>query len=363
MDLRSPAPGLCLSAWRTFHFVSRLRKDEIAEYDPQCNVRKRVETTTLYAKVIGPMKQNSSGWHYLCGLAMVCAELTACSNEQSEQKGMGSMFGFFGTKTAQPATTVAAQVKATLQRQAAVPAQFPPPAVPAFAQWQLAQLRGDPSDAQWEPEAITGETRDAFLIPATAGQPALAVLASADEKQSAQVWELSNDKPARFVKQRPVALDPAQASWFGAYPLAVSCLPGQQAVMAVGYHDPRPQQALFIYDTASNQFRRIDLIAPDYSTGPPFVFFETLVATPEAMLVAYHTDLIRLSAGSYVYQYDHVLLFSARHPQGLEALKLDIDDDNVRAWAMQGNTLWLQTADKRKKAWDFTWSLDLGHVL
>jgi len=273
------------------------------------------------------------------------------------------MFGFFGKKAVQPATLVAAQVGATLQRQDAVPADLPPAVVPSFPPCQLAHIRGDPPAARWVPEEILGETQHVFLIPAAAGQPALAVLAGAGEKLSVQVWELSNDTTARFVKQRPVLLGPEQASWFRAFPVAVSCLPGRQAAVAVGYNDPRPREALFIYDTASNQFRRMDLIAPDYSTGPPFVSFETLIAAPEAMLVIYHTDLMRLGASNYVYQYDHVLLFSPRHPQGLEVLKLGIDDGNVGAWAMQGKTLWLKTADRRKKPQDFTWSLDLAKVL
>ena len=309
------------------------------------------------------MKQKSGGWHYLCGLAMVCTALTACSNEQSEQKGMVGMFGLFGKKAVKPATTVAAQVGAELQRQNAIPAHLPPAVLPAFSGCQLAHIRGDPPEAQWVPQEVLGETRRVFRIPAGAGKPALAVLASADEKKHVQVWELSNDKPARFVKQRQITLDPEQASWTLAYPVAVSCLPSQQAAVAVGYHDPRKRDALFIYNTASNQFRRMDLIEPERSNGPPFASFETLAATPEAMLVLYHTDAIRLGADNFAYQFDHVLLFSPRHPQGLEIIKLGVDDGNVRAWAMQGKTLWLQTSDKRKKQQEFIWSLDLEKIL
>jgi hypothetical protein len=47
----------------------------------------------------------------------------------------------------------------------------------------------------------------------------------------------------------------------------------------------------------------------------------------------------------------------------LEVLKLGIDDGNVRAWAMQGKTLCLQTQDKRKQVKDFAWVLDLNKVL
>ena len=72
---------------------------------------------------------------------------------------------------------------------------------------------------------------------------------------------------------------------------------------------------------------------------------------------------LAISAENYVYQDDHVVLFSLRHPQGLEILKLNIDNGNVRAWAVQGKSLWLQTLDRRKKPVDFSWSLDLSKVL
>jgi hypothetical protein len=99
------------------------------------------------------------------------------------------------------------------------------------------------------------------------------------------------------------------------------------------------------------------------TSPPPFSSFETLVATADARLVKYRTGVIRLSAGNFAYQYEHVLLFSPRYPQGMAVLKLGIDDGNVRAWAMQGKTLWLQTHDKRKQPKNFTWSLDLNRVL
>jgi hypothetical protein len=316
----------------------------------------------LRAKDMGSMKKNSSGWHWIIGLTVVFTALNACTNEQSDQKGSGGMFGLFGKKAVKPATSVAPELGATLQAHTAVPAQLPPPATPAFPACQIEHIRGKPPAAQWAPAEVTGETRRLYSIPAATGGVPLAVLEGA-EANDVQVWELSDDKPARFLKRRQVVLDPAQASWTLAYPVAVACLPGKQAAVAIGYHDPIRRDALFIYNTATNQFRSLGKIETDTSTGPPFVPFEVLAAAPEAMLVLYHTDAIRLGPDNYVYRYDHVFLVSPRHPQGIEIIKLGIDDGNVRAWAMQGKTLWLQASDRRQQPRDFTWSLDLEKVL
>jgi hypothetical protein len=120
--------------------------------------------------------------------------------------------------------------------------------------------------------------------------------------------------------------------------------------------------ALYIYDTVNNQFRRIDRIEPEYSALPR-TFVESISPTPESLLLMYHTKAIRISAENYAYAHDHILLFSPRFPQGLEVLKLVVDDGNVRAWGLQGKTLWLKTLDKRKGQKEFVWSIDLSQVL
>lgn len=272
------------------------------------------------------------------------------------------MFGLFGgKKPVKSGTTVATEVGAELQPHSEIPAQLSPPAVPAHPPCKLAYLVGVPPEGQWVPEEENGKTRRVYVVPAAAGQPPLAITADADLRLL--VWELSNGKTARFVKPRPVYLDAAQASWGQYFPIAAAMLPGHQVALAVGYYEPYIKEALYVYTPATNQFRRIERIEPDMSGGPPFTSFETLAATPDAMLVLFHTGLIRLAADNYVYQDDHVVLFSPRHPLGLEVVKLSIDDGNVRAWAMQANTLWLQTQDRRKKPKDFYWSLDLIKVL
>jgi hypothetical protein len=307
------------------------------------------------------MNQNMSGRYWLCSLLLLCISMTACAKEAPAQKGDSNMFGLFGSKKV--SSTVASEVGAALQRQTALPQQMPPAPVSGVAPCQLAHIRGDFPAPQWVAEEVIGETRRVFRIPGAAGNPPLAILAGSEAKKQVQVWELSTDKVPRFVKQRQAQLDPEQPGWTMSYPVAVSCLPGHQVALAVGFHTPRKRDGLFVYNVASNQFRRIDLIEPERSNGPPFTSFEVLAASPDATLVLYHTEAIRISADNFAYQFDHVLLFSPRFPNGLEVVKLAADDGNVRAWAMAGKTLWLQSQDKRKKVQDFIWSLDLSKVL
>ena len=69
---------------------------------------------------------------------------------------------------------------------------------------------------------------------------------------------------------------------------------------------PSPKKLSISIAPSDNKFRLIEEIEPDMSSGPPFISFETLVAAPEAMLVLYHSDVVRLGAGNYAYEQDHI---------------------------------------------------------
>lgn len=103
---------------------------------------------------------------------------------------------------------------------------MPPSPEPGFPQCQTGHIRGNAPDAQWITEEVSGETRRIFCIPGVAGQPPLAILSGGKDLTQVELWELSDDQPSHFLKQRAVLLDASQDSWSGAYPLAVSCLPG-----------------------------------------------------------------------------------------------------------------------------------------
>lgn len=271
------------------------------------------------------------------------------------------MFGLFGKKAAPAASTVAAETGAALQAQTALPGEFPAQPSPAFPPCDLAHYRGEPPAAQWAKEEEPGETNRAWRVPPAAGSAPLALVESAQRRM--ELWELSNERVPAFVKQRTVTLDPAQQKWSASFPQQVACLPGGRVAVAVGYEDPVPRDALFVYNAANNSFRSLGRVEPDTSSGPPFKLFETLTAAPGAILLAYHTGQIRLGPERYAFQLDRIVLFSARYPDGLEVAALAIDNGNLAGWRMQGKTLWLQTVDPRKTPREFIWSLDLSKVL
>lgn len=272
------------------------------------------------------------------------------------------MFGLFGgKKTATPVTSVAPEVGSSLQAQQTGPSTLSAIGTPIHSDCRTLQLRGQPPDGTWSDEAIAGETRPVFVVPAAHGQPALAMVS--DTKARMHIWELSQDAQPRFLREREVALGPDQASWLMYFPVAISCLPGDQVAIALSYTGPEMKEALYIYSHSANEFRRIDTIEPEMSGPPPFSSFETLTATPSAKLLNFRTEAIRLGSGNYVYRHNHLLLFSARFPHGLEVVKLGVDDGNLRQWAVVEKTLWLRTHDKRKPTADRLWSLDLSKVL
>jgi hypothetical protein len=129
------------------------------------------------------------------------------------------------------------------------------------------------------------------------------------------------------------------------------------------YRLPNPVDALYLLD-ASGVIRNFGLVQPDWHAGLPSRFLDNLQLAPDAVLAVYRTDSVRLGAERYVNRFDHLVLFSPRHPTGLEVARIGIDDGNVRDWRFSGHKLWLQTSDDRGDApRPFTWSLDLSHVL
>lgn len=298
----------------------------------------------------------------ICGIALLGAIVLAVAAGPMDQKGGQGMFGLFGgKKTAETATVIAPEIGEPLRTQNAMPQARSTVKQQSDFECKVAEFRGHPPGGEWVTEEVNGETQPVYLIPATAGQPALAILA--DPQYRMQIWEMSNDKPARFVRQRSVALDAAQGTWAMYFAIEVACLPGQHVAVAVGYSAPAMKRALYLYAPKSNEFRRVDAIESDKSGPPPFSSFETLAISPTAKLVNYRTGVVRLGAENYVYQHNHILLFSPIHPKGLEVVKLGLDDGNLREWTMQGKTLWLRTHDRRKQPKDFIWSLDLHRVL
>ena len=273
------------------------------------------------------------------------------------------MFGLFKSKPAAAlASTVAPEVGATLKRETAFPAT--PGALPASAynRCKPVGVFGTPPNATFRPTAIDGESSTGFLVAANGSRPPLALVNRLTDKPAFEIWQMQPGNAQAFDKPLPFSLAPEQATWHSYVLADAACLPGDQMLLGVSHRAPTPRQSLFLYDLGAQRFKSLGLIAPDTSKGPPFRLFETWPVAANAALVLFHTEELRLKAEVYARKFGHLVLFSDRFPQGLEVLKLGLDDGNVRRWAMTGSTLWLDTVDLRTNS-TFVWSLDLSQVI
>jgi len=292
-----------------------------------------------------------------------CALLAGCQPDQAQDARSNEMFGLFKSKgAAKLPSTVAPQVGAPLKRESTLPRTPPPADDPRCSSQRIA---GVPPQARFVAADFDGDARPAFRIASQAGVPPLAIINVGGQVRRPEFWELKSDADPAFVRKRAIQLDPAQDTWASATVFQIACLPGHQLAVGLVHAQARPEQSLLVYDTAANAFRKVADIVYDSSSGSPDSLFDMLPAGPASALVLFHTGKLRLKAETYVREHDHVLVFSPKHPQGLEILKLGLDDGNVVRWTLSGRTLWLETLDARdeKHPQQFIWSLDLTAVL
>ncbi len=300
----------------------------------------------------------------LGGTVLLSVVLAACNDASGDQKG-GGMFGFLkGSKETAAASRVAHEVGTALAPQTAFPATTLHAPALAFGDCQEAAVRGQPPAASLTPTFVPGESVLGFRVGAQGGVPALVFFDVPGRQPRFELWELGAGAQPAFVKARPVQLGEAQARWAGFNLAAAACLPGGRIALAVHYADPTPKDALYVYDSAAQQYRALGRIEPDASRLP-LRYFDVLAVTAEAALLRYGSDGVRIAAEVYARGREHLVLYSPRHPQGLEVLDLALADGNVRRWGMVGQTLWLQTEDLRArgKGGTFVWSLDLARAL
>jgi hypothetical protein len=302
-----------------------------------------------------------------CGIGVLALALGACEPAKSgEKESSGEMFGLFKGKKV--ASVVAPEVGAPLQRQQTMPANVAgKQAEPAYGYAVLSQIDGKPPAAKFVDEAVEGHTTEAYRIAAHGGQPPLTVLnILADNGLPAcEIWEMDAKQPTRFAKRRLAQFDADQAKWTGYAANGATLLPGGQVLVGMYYVDPMSLVGFYLYDSATNTVRPLGVVQPDWTKGAPFIYADTIQIAPDAAAVIYHTDKLLLGSERYANLHDHVLLFSPRHPHGIEALDLGLDDGNVRRWGVVGHTLWFDTVDARdaKAPAAFVWSLDISRLL
>ncbi|NKI92380.1 hypothetical protein [Rhizobacter sp. SG703] len=309
-----------------------------------------------------PPRRSTAAPRVGVGLLVLAGLFAGCGPAHSNDGGNGMIFGLFKSKYT---TSVGPQVGASLVREAAWPASMPAPPAASYP-----QVRNVSIDGGLPPAGTLAATRaehpaaEAFVIDATAGQPALAVVNTYDPERRTQLWQLDARDARRFDKQRSATFDAAQAKWLMYSAESVLALPGRQLLIQLKYHKPQAADGLFVYDAEADRIRSFGNVEPDWSRGLPFRFIDSLQLLPDALLVRYQTDKERLGPQRYVNHFEHLVLFSPRHRDGLELAKLGLDDGSVRRWGLSGSKLWLQTVDERASPpREFVWSLDLARVL
>jgi len=299
----------------------------------------------------------------LLGKMMLIGLVVAgCQPNLAGDGGSSGMFGLFKGKTAKLPSVVAPELRATLKHEPAWPAAAAPV---QESHCSAARVDGTPPQARFVGADFDGKTHTALRVASRAGAPALGIVNMGGDLRRPQFWDLASDADPKFVRQFPVKLDPAESTWVSARVIEAGCLPGPLVALGLAYATGDTYQSVLVYDRATHTARKLADAVYDASSGHADSLLATRDAGPDRTLLMFHTGELRLRAEVYVREYDHVMVFSPQHPQGLEVLKLGLDDGNVVEWMVLGKKLYLQTQDRRndKQPANFIWSLDLSSVL
>jgi hypothetical protein len=302
---------------------------------------------------------------FVAKLFLVGTILAGCQPNMAGNGGDTGMFGLFKGKAAPLPSVVAPELGAQLHPETAFPAQAPALPKAAYDHCKPTRVAGTLPQARFVETDTNERSVAAWRIAPRDGVPPLALVNISGLHPHVELWELGAEAVPSFVRQRDLQIDPGQQTWGVSHALDAACVPGERLVVGMAYANPRTQHALYLYDLRGNASRKLGDAVRDSSTGLPDRLFETWPVAPDSALVLWHSGEIRVKAEVYVRERDHFMLFSPRHPQGLEVLTLGLDDGNVERWAMVGRTLWLETVDARDiaKPKTFVWSIDLTKAL
>jgi hypothetical protein len=272
------------------------------------------------------------------------------------------MFGLVKRKPAPLPSSVAPELRAQLKPETSFPHL---PRRSSEAGCSEVHVEGQPPAAAFVAAHFSDATQSAFRIASSAGLPPLCIVNVRGERQRPQFWELASDADPVFVRQIPVCLEAPGEQWVCGRAFDVVVLPGGLLGLGVGYSTGRPFQQVAVYDRRSGQLRKLADALSFSVAGSSNEMLKALDAGADGVLLLYHTDELRLRAESYARQHDHIVLFSPRHPRGLEVLKLGLDDGNIIDWNLVDETLWMHTQDQRspQQRIERFWSLNLASVL
>lgn len=178
------------------------------------------------------------------------------------------------------------------------------------------------------------------------------------------VWELDSIQSLKPVKKVTTnELSEESKSWINYSVVDMACLPKQQLLVAVNYYDPRSKIALYLYDVPNKHFS----IYSEADTNAQNLdkYFEQKDLESGESIIMYYSDTKRKSAEIYHNYFNNIVLFSDNFPQGIEILKLSIDDGNIEDWQVTDKKLLLHTVDNRdhKDPKTYFWSLDLSNLM
>jgi hypothetical protein len=284
--------------------------------------------------------------------------LGAAHGQTVSPRDDSSMFSLFKAKFP---SLVNPAVGATLAREPAFPVEPFHPPMAAYGALHRVSLTAAPAQGRIAAAPSDEPPAEAWLSSAAGAAALVNVYVP---KRRVQLWRVDPADRTRLVDQRPLAFDARQDRWLLYSAGEAMALPAGRVLFDLNYDDPAPHDRLCVIDLASGAVKSFNDIEPDWPAGLPFHFIDSLQLTPDAVLVAYRTDKVRLGSQRYINRFDHLLLFSPRHPDGLEVARIGIDDGNVRDWRFSDGKLWLQSSDDRGDTpRSFNWSLDLRRVL
>jgi hypothetical protein len=296
-----------------------------------------------------------AGWTLAATVAVGCEPAQSSGSNQEDTM----FFGLFKSKSP---STVDPSVGAALVREAAFPKGEAQPPVPAYPQVRRVSLTAAPPEGRVSPTDIEQNPADAYILEGAAGTTAL--VNTYKPKRRCELWELDPKDPTRLVRQLPLPLEADMSKWVMYGVGDAIALPAHRLLIQVRSFVPNPVDRAYVVDMRAGTTHGLGIIRPDWPAGLPFHFLDSLPLAPDAVLAVYRTDDVRLGPQRYVNRFDHLMLFSPRHPDGVEIARIGIDDGNVRGWRFSGHKLWLQTSDDRGDSpKQFVWSLDLSRVL
>ncbi len=292
-------------------------------------------------------------------LLIFSACILAMANSNAQAKGF-DMFSFFTKKGKAMPSIVHPYLGAQLTKLTDYLSK-PAPLDRNMGHCIKAKTQGALLIPQSEEDGYIEPSQSSFIW--TSMAPPLAFINN-QEQARFDVWELDSVNALKPVKKLSTnMLDAQMGKWINYSVVDAACLPAQRLLLAVNYYDPRSKTALYLYDAPNQQFSvfsNADAHAQNLGR-----YFEQKDLNSGETLITYYSDTQRKSAEIYHNYYNNIVLFSDKYPQGIEILKLSIDDGNIKDWNVIDKKLVLHAIDNRdhNNPKPYFWSLDLSKIL